>query len=277
MGEKELRKRTEVELGRLGYSADFLVERTGSYDYVIKQDLHGNTLYIGPTGRMVIHSPDGIICTHNLFCLTFLDGTKCPDYTVEKVLSSGPDDFFVELDRWDLQGLKSKEPENRTAPQPPSEYAPQPIPQSVDSLENLMEKSPKVGEALAGFLAEAKENLGPAYQISESGRWFVIGKNDLYKSEVFTSNCFAQISARDAMPKLVATVTAALAVENEEDLNRLILVHTHPIDSPLSNSDITTIHELSEMVGIEKGDSMEVMAIPVAKEGEVIYRYCIEK
>jgi hypothetical protein len=290
----KLKARAEVVLKKHGMNFNFIESHVGSKKYITKEDKDSNIIFIGPTGKLVVISVAGKIFTSNsYYCVSFLDGTKYSDYNIklfEKVDSSNIEVDFSnpnlrehEIEKKYLFGL-SKITINDTGEYPNidwSEHLGKEIiieilgkktEQVVLSLGIISEDDPRLATIIKKLIRESKKI--PNVEI---GQWVVFGKKKIYESGIFTSKRFKEIHARDAFQKLAETIQKALKQENESDLNRLSLLHTHPISGgPLSYQDILTLQTIAKQLGAEGDDHLEIFAIPTPDNGSIIFKYTLK-
>lgn len=147
------------------------------------------------------------------------------------------------------------------------------VPQIVTSSDIMISQDKRFDNFINDFLIRTKLRMGPFHKIAEAGRWVIRGKNT-YTSNIFTSYSINSIKPNDAFPPLAETVQEALRNEPEENLKGLILMHTHPIpNTPLSPRDYNSVRTLAKEIGMEKGDLIQIMAIPINEKGNLVFQY----
>lgn len=147
------------------------------------------------------------------------------------------------------------------------------VPQLITSSEIMVSQDKGLDNFVNDFLIRAKLRMGPFYGIAEAGRFVIRGEKS-YLSSIFTSHSLNSIYAEDALPELAKTVQEALRNEPEENLKELILIHTHPIhNAPLSQGDYNLASTLAQELGMEKGDHIRVMAIPINEKGNLVFQH----
>lgn len=151
------------------------------------------------------------------------------------------------------------------------------VPQFVTSRQRMISEDKSLSNLIDIFLSDARLKFDAFYKLAEMGRWIVSG-NKPYLSDVFTSYSINSIKPEDALPALAKTIDQSLSYETEDDLQGLILVHTHPIaNAPLSPGDINSLNIIGEQLGLEEGDKIQLIAIPINQKGGLIFRYVLEK
>ncbi|MBI4918389.1 hypothetical protein HY837_00535 [archaeon] len=277
----------ETRLVEAGYSVELVRDYVGTKNFVVKEDANRNLLFIGPTGRLVVLTPEGKVYTCiNLYCIVFSDDIKYKDYTVELISNTEPNIIRVDLDHPNLKEVKQLPDLPIIRINNPnyegyakidwSKYMGQKvlviitgkeIYQEVVSLKTISEENPVLAKHIENFLNEAK-----SYKEVEAGKWFITGKNKIHVSKIFTSSKFKEITANNAFPALAETIKKALEEEQESDLKKLTLIHTHPVCSPLSSKDIQSIKELAKDLDMKKGNA-EILAISIKEK--IIFRYSL--
>ncbi len=152
------------------------------------------------------------------------------------------------------------------------------VPQLVTSKDLIRKDDERLADLVEDFLLRAPLTIASFYDIAEVGRWMIRGQN-IYTSNIFTSYSMNSIKAEDAFPPLTKTVQEALNNEPESDLKDLILMHTHPKpNTPLSPGDYRSVEKLAGDFGMEKGDTIKILAIPINEKGNLIFSYdlCLE-
>ncbi len=283
----KLKARAEVVLRLHGLNFQFIEDNIGSKRCLSKEDKNKNIMFIGPTGKMVIISSNNkIFTTKSYYCVNFANRIKYPDYSLELFEKTNSNQMEIDFSNPNVKevDLTTKPSEiiiNDTKKYPNikwQDYLGKEVvikiigkrtEQVVLSVEVIEKDEPRLASVIRDLVEESRKM--PNVEI---GQWIIFGKKKIYKSKLFTSKRFKEIGVNEAFETLAETIKNALQQENESDLYRLTLLHTHPIaGAPLSFQDITSLQIIARELEVKKENTLEIFAIPTPDNGSILFRY----